>query len=82
MYDHYHLGKYNYKHLPMGIAHSPDIFQQKMKDLFHGFDFIRAYIDDLLDLSKGDCPDHVQKLELTLNKIKEKDLNITPKSLS
>ena len=82
MYDHYPLGKYNYKRLTTVIANSPDIFEQKMKDLFHGFDFIRAYIDDLLDLSKGDCPDHVQKLELTLNKIKEKDLNITPKSLS
>ena len=45
-------GKYRYKHLPMGSANLPDIFQQKMKDLFHGFEFIRAYIDSILVLTK------------------------------
>ena len=30
-------GKYRYKRLPMGVANSPDIIQQKMNDLFHGF---------------------------------------------
>ena len=40
--------KYWYKYLPMEVANSPDIFQQKMNDLFHGFEFICAYIDDLL----------------------------------
>ena len=29
--------KYRYKHLPMGVANSPEIFQQKMNNLFHGF---------------------------------------------
>ena len=29
-------GKYHYKRLPMGIANSPEIFQQNMNDLFHG----------------------------------------------
>ena len=29
--------KYCYKRLPMGVANSPDIFQQKIKYLFHGF---------------------------------------------
>ena len=43
-----------------------------MNDLFHGFEFICAYIDDSLVLSKGDCKDHGQKLELTLNIPKEK----------
>ena len=46
------MGKYRYKCLPMGVQNSPDIFQQKMNDLFHGFEFIRAYIDDLLILTK------------------------------
>ena len=30
-------GKYSYKRLPMGVANYPDIFQQKMNDLFHVF---------------------------------------------
>ena len=29
----------------MGVANSPEILQQKMNDLFQGFEFIRAYID-------------------------------------
>ena len=41
-------GKYRYEYLPMGVLNSPDIFQQKMNDLFHGFEFIRAYIYELL----------------------------------
>ena len=41
-------GKYLYKHLPMGVAKLPDILQQKINDLFHRFEFIRAYIDDIL----------------------------------
>ena len=35
-------GKYYYKNLPMGVANSLDISQQKINDLFHGFEFIRA----------------------------------------
>ena len=30
-------GGYWYKHLPTGVENSPDIFQQKMNYLFHGF---------------------------------------------
>ena len=55
-------GKYRYKYLPMGVANSPDIFQQKMNDLFHGFECIREYIDDLLILTKGYLTYHVHKL--------------------
>ena len=66
--------KYRYKRLPMGVANSPDIFQQKMNDLFNGFEFICAYIEDLLVLTEGDCKYHVQKLKSTLNKLKEKGL--------
>ena len=45
-----------------------------MNDLFHGFGIIRAYIDDMLILTKGHWTDHIQKLELALNKLKEKGL--------
>ena len=58
----------------MGVANSPDIFQQKMNDLFHGFEFTRVYTDYLVILTKGYWTDHIQKVELTLNKLKEKVL--------
>ena len=54
--------KYFYKRLPMGVDNFQDISEQNMNDLFHGFDFIRAYIDELLILPKGDWTDHMQKL--------------------
>ena len=52
MHDYSPMGKYWYKILSMGVANSPDIFQQKMNDLFHGFEFICAYIYDLLIWTK------------------------------
>ena len=36
----------------MGVDNPPDIFQQKMNDLFQLFDFIYVYIDNLLVLKK------------------------------
>ena len=45
-----------------------------MDDLFHGLEFIRAYIDDILILTKGDWTDNLQKLGSTINKLKEKGL--------
>ena len=33
---------YRYKQLPMIISNSSDIFQQKMNDLFHVFEFIHV----------------------------------------
>ena len=45
-----------------------------MNDLFPGFEFICAYIDGILVLTKVHCVDHVQKLELTLSKLKGKYL--------
>ena len=49
---------------------SPEISQQKMNDLFHGFKFICADIYELFILTKGDWIDHVHTLELMINKLK------------
>ena len=60
----------------MGVNNPQYIFQQKVNDLFHGLRFVRAYIYEILILTKGDWTYHVQNLKLTSNKPKEKDLNI------
>ena len=65
-------GKYGYKRLPIEIASSLDILQQKMNDLFHGLEFVHLYIYELMILTKGYCTYHVQILELILNKLKGK----------
>ena len=38
----------------MGICNSLDTFQEKMNEILFGFEFIRAYIDNLLIITKGD----------------------------
>ena len=58
----------------MGIANSPEIYQQKINDLFNGFEFICAYMEELLVLTKGDWINHSQTLELTLSKLTGKIL--------
>jgi hypothetical protein len=55
-------GKYSCKRLPIGIAGSPDIFQQKMLELMESLEYVRAYLDDLLCISKLSLEDHLEKL--------------------
>jgi hypothetical protein len=55
--------KYFYKRLPMGIAGSPDIFQGKMSELMESLEYVRAYLDDLLCISKLSLENHLEKLE-------------------
>jgi hypothetical protein len=47
----------------MGIAGSPEIFQGKILELMESFEFVQAYLDDLLCISKGSLEDHLEKLE-------------------
>ena len=44
--------KYEYQQIPMGLCNSPDIFQEKMSELFIGLDTVRVYIDDFLHVTK------------------------------
>jgi hypothetical protein len=42
----------------MGIADSPDIFQEKMLELMESLEYVRAYLNDLLCISKLSLEDH------------------------
>ncbi len=69
-------GKYSYKRLPMGIAGSPDIFQFKMMELMESLEYVQAYIDDLLRISRGSLEDHLEKLEEVLKRLCEVGLKV------
>ena len=56
-------GKYEYQQLPMGLCNSPDIFQEKMSELFIGLDTLRVYIEDLLNFTKGFWTEHLTVLK-------------------
>ena len=69
-------GKYEYLRLPMGLCNSPDIFQEKMSELMQGLEFARAYIDDLLVVSKGGFETHLEHLERVFTRLAEAGLKI------
>ncbi len=62
-------GKYSYKRLPMAIAGSPDFFQAKMMELLESLEYVQAYIDDLLCISRNSPEDHLEKLDEVLRQL-------------
>ncbi len=69
-------GKYSYKRLPMGITGSPDIFQGKMSELMESLEYVRAYLDDLLCISKLSLEDYLEKLEEVLSQLCDAGLKV------
>ena len=63
----------------MGVANFPDIFQEKISEIMEGLEFVRAYIDDLMLISKGDWNDHLNKLEQVLQRLAEAGLKVNAK---
>jgi hypothetical protein len=74
--------KYYYKQLPMGIAGSPDIFQGKMLELIEFLEYVRAYLDDLLCISKLSLEDHLEKLEEVLRQLCDAGLKVNAAKLT
>jgi hypothetical protein len=68
--------KYSYKRLPMGIAGSPEIFQGKMLELMESLEYVRAYLDDLLCISKLSLEDNQEKLEEVLRRLCDAGLKV------
>jgi len=70
------FGKHEYQAILMGLCNSPDIFQEKMSELMDGLAFVRTYIDDLLCLTKGAFSDHLEKVELVLQRLQKAGLKV------
>jgi hypothetical protein len=60
----------------MGIAGSPNIFQEKMTHLMATLEFVRTYLDDLLIITKGSLEDHLEKLSMVLTRLQDAGLKI------
>ena len=69
-------GKYSYNRLPMGFGGSADIFQAQMMDLMASLDYVQAYIDDLLIITRGTLDDHLSKVETVLARLREAGLKV------
>jgi len=68
--------KYSYKRLPMGFGGSADILQAQMMDLMASLEYVRAYIDDLLIITRGTLGDHIEKIEIVLARLRDAGLKV------
>ncbi len=66
----------------MSIAGSPDIFQGKMSELMESLEFVRAYLDYLLCISKLSLEDHLEKLEEVLRQLCNAGLKVNDAKLT
>jgi hypothetical protein len=69
-------GKYSYLRLPMGFAGSADIFQAEMMDLMEALEYVRAYIENLLVITRGTLEDHLDKLREVLRRLRNAGLKV------
>ncbi len=66
----------------MGIAGSPDIFQAEMMKLMESLEYVRAYIDDLLCISRESFDNHLDKLEEVLKQLRDAGLKVNADKLT
>ena len=59
-----------------GVMQQSRHFQEKMNELFAGFEEVMAYIDDLLLIRKGTYEEHLEKLDKVLNKLEKAGLKV------
>ena len=69
-------GKYSYLRLPMGVAGSPDIFQEKMSGLMEDLVNVRTYLDDLLIITKSSYDEHLAQLGNVLRRLQGAGLRV------
>ncbi len=53
----------------MGFRGSADIFQAQMMDLMASPEYVQAYIDDLLIITRGTLDDHLLIIETVLTRL-------------
>jgi hypothetical protein len=59
----------------MGFGGSADIFQAQMMDLMASLEYLRAYIDDLLIITRGNLEDHLSRRDTVLTRLRDAGLN-------
>jgi len=60
-------------------CNSPDILQEKMGELMADLEFVRAYIDDLIILTKDTWDNHLNQLRTVFSRLRDAGLKIHAK---
>jgi hypothetical protein len=66
----------------MGIAGSPDIFQSKMSELIKDMEYVQAYLDDLLCISRNSLEDHHKKPKEVLRRLRDMGFKVNVEKLA
>jgi hypothetical protein len=60
----------------MGFGGSANIFQAQIVDLMAAPEFVRAYMDDLLIITREMLDEHLQKMETVLTRLRDAGLKV------
>ncbi len=60
----------------MGFGGSANIFQAQMMNSMASLEFLQAYIDDLLIITRGILDDHLLKMETVLTRLHDTGLKV------
>ncbi len=70
------LGQILLSEIADGIAGSADIFQAEIGNLMATLEYVRAYIDNLLVITKSSHDDHFDKLEQVFIQLRDTGLKV------
>ena len=71
------FGLFEFVRMPFGLRNAAQTFQRFMDEVLRGFDFVYAYIDDLLIASSSES-EHLHHLELVFTRLSEYGIVINP----
>ncbi len=60
----------------MGFGGSADLFQAQIIDLMASLKFVRAYMDDLLIITRRTLDKHLQRMETVLTRLRDAGLKV------
>jgi hypothetical protein len=76
VYYHLLLGKSTHtRDYPWALKAQP-IFQAQIMDVLASLEFVRAYMDDLVIITRGILDKHLQKMETVLTRLREAGLKV------
>ncbi len=60
----------------MGFRSSADIFQAQIMDLMASLEFVQAYMNDLLIITRRTLDEHLKKMETVLTRLRDTRLKV------
>ena len=77
------FGLYQWKRMPMGLCNAPGAFQRLMEIVLSGltYEIVLVYLDDIIVFGRS-FEEHIHRLQLVFQRIREANLKISPAKCS